>query len=166
MVLLLIRGDNYEKIKNALADIHRHAKLTIDEKPKVMVPEAADELLKYVLGSIKKPCVTACLVKIKENAPRAIDKIRKIHPPAHIIVISEKHEPYQYLLDDFPKMPPLKGYYKSKSEVDEYMDNNKSKKEKTNKNKNNKSKFNGNNRNNRNSKYKNKNENNKRNVKN
>ncbi|WP_421077799.1 DUF356 domain-containing protein [Methanothermococcus sp. Ax23] len=114
MVLLLIRGDNYEKIKNALADIHRHAKLTIIGKPKIMVPEAADELLKYILGNIKKPCKKACLVKIEENAPRAIDKIRKIHPPAHIVVISERHEPYPYLIEDFPKMPPLKGYYKSK----------------------------------------------------
>jgi len=118
MVLLLIRGDNYEKIKNALADVHRHAKLTIEGKPKIMVPEAADELLKYVLGDIKRPCTHACLVKIKENAPRAIDKIRKIHPPAHIIIISERHEPYKYLIEDFPKMPSLKGYYKSKMEVD------------------------------------------------
>ncbi len=127
MVLLLIRGDNYEKIKNALADIHRHAKLTIIGKPKIMVPEAADEILKYILGNIKKPCKKACLIKIEENAPRAIDKIRKIHPPAHIIVISERHEPYPYLIEDFPKMPPLKGYYKSKYGEDE---NNKKKNEK------------------------------------
>ncbi|HID47322.1 MAG TPA: DUF356 domain-containing protein, partial [Methanococcaceae archaeon] len=39
MVLLLIRGDNYKKIKNALADIHRHGKLTILGKPRVIVPE-------------------------------------------------------------------------------------------------------------------------------
>ena len=128
MVLLLIRGDNYEKIKNALADIHRHAKLTIIGKPKIMVPEAADEILKYILGSIKKPCKKACLVKIEENAPRAIDKIRKIHPPAHIIVISERHEPYPYLMEDFPKMPPLKGYYKGKGEEDEEKDKDKTKK--------------------------------------
>ena len=115
MVLLLIRGDNYEKIKNALADIHRHGKLAILGKPRIMVPEAADEILKHILGTIKKPCKRACLVKIQENAPEAIDKIRKIHPPAHIIVISEIHEPYPYLLEDFPKMPILKGYYKSKT---------------------------------------------------
>ena len=127
MVLLLIRGDNYEKIKNALADIHRHAKLTIIGKPKIMVPEAADEILKYILGSIKKPCKKACLVKIEENAPRAIDKIRKIHPPAHIIVISERHEPYLYLMEDFPKMPPLKGYYKGKGGEDEKGEDNKTK---------------------------------------
>ncbi|WP_292460159.1 DUF356 domain-containing protein [Methanothermococcus sp.] len=126
MVLLLIRGDNYEKIKNALADIHRHAKLTIIGKPKIMVPEAADELLKYILGDIKKPCKKSCLVKIEENAPRAIDKIRKIHPPAHIVVISEKYEPYPYLIEDFPKMPPLKGYYKSKeSNKDDKKEKNK-----------------------------------------
>lgn len=115
----MIRGDSYEKIKNALADIHRHAKLTISGKPRIMVPEAADEILRHIVGEIKKPCKKACIVKVEENAPRAIDRIRKIHPPAHIVIISERHEPYFYLLDDFPKMPTLKGYYKSKDEITE-----------------------------------------------
>ena len=115
MVLLIIRGDSYEKIKNAIADVHRHAKLTILGKPRIMVPEAADEILEHIVGNIKKPCKKACLVRIEENAPRAIDRIRKIHPPAHIVIVSERHEPYFYLLEDLPKMPLLKGYYKSKS---------------------------------------------------
>ncbi|MDK2789714.1 MAG: uncharacterized protein PWP15_221 [Methanothermococcus sp.] len=115
----MIRGDSYEKIKNALADVHRHAKLTISGKPRIMVPEAADEILRHIVGEIKKPCKKACIVKVEENAPQAIDRIRKIHPPAHIVIISERHEPYFYLLDDFPKMPTLKGYYKSKNEVAE-----------------------------------------------
>ena len=34
-------------------------------------------------------------------------------------MISERHEPYPYLLEDFPKMPPLKGYYKGKGREDE-----------------------------------------------
>ncbi|HIP16663.1 MAG TPA: DUF356 domain-containing protein [Methanothermococcus okinawensis] len=119
MVLLLIRGDNYKKIKNALADIHRHGKLTILGKPRIIVPEAADEILKYILGTIKKPCKRACLVRIQESAPKAIDRIRKIHPPAHIVVISEKYEPYHYLMRDLPKMPVLKGFYKSKKKEKE-----------------------------------------------
>ena len=52
MVLLIIRGDSYEKIKNAIADVHRHAKLTILGKPRIMVPEAADEILEHIVGDI------------------------------------------------------------------------------------------------------------------
>ncbi|HIP84163.1 MAG TPA: DUF356 domain-containing protein [Methanothermococcus okinawensis] len=122
MVLLLIRGDNYKKIKNALADIHRHGKLTILGKPRVIVPEAADEILKHILGDIKKPCKRACLVKVQESAPKAIDRIRKIHPPAHIVVISERYEPYHHLMKDLPKMPVLKGFYKSKDREEEGED--------------------------------------------
>ncbi|AEF96384.1 DUF356 domain-containing protein [Methanotorris igneus] len=116
MVLLLIRGDNYEKIKNALADVDRHAELTIIGKPRIILPEAADEILKHILGEIKKPCKKACLAKIEESAPKAIDRIRKIHPPAHIVVLSERYEMYEDLLRDFPRMPVLKGYYKSKKD--------------------------------------------------
>ncbi|EHP87371.1 DUF356 domain-containing protein [Methanotorris formicicus] len=123
MVLLLIRGDNYEKIKNALADVDRHAELTIIGKPRIILPEAADEILKHILGEIKKPCKKACLAKIEENAPKAIDRIRKIHPPAHIVVISERYEMYDDLLRDFPRMPPLKGYYKSKNKNKDKKDN-------------------------------------------
>ncbi|MBP2143146.1 hypothetical protein J2127_000287 [Methanococcus voltae] len=135
MVLLLIRGDSYEKIKNALADVHRHAKLTIVGKPRIMVPEAADEILEYIVGNIKKPCKKACLVKIEENAPRSIDRIRKIHPPAHIVILSERHEPYSFLIDDFPKMPMLKGYYKSKAILDSEDEENNEKSEKNTKSK-------------------------------
>ena len=135
MVLLLIRGDNYEKIKNALADVDRHAELNIIGKPKIILPEAADEILKHVLGEVKKPCRKACLAKIEESAPKAIDRIRKIHPPAHIVVLSERHEMYEDLLRDFPKMPILKCYYKSKKK-----NKDKDKKENTKKGKNKKHK--------------------------
>ncbi|WP_423792677.1 DUF356 domain-containing protein [Methanocaldococcus indicus] len=115
MTFLLIRGDNYEKLKNALADVDRHAELTIIGKPKIIVPEAADEILSKILGEVKKPCKTACVAKIAEKAPKAIDRIRKIHPPAHIVVISDRYrEVYFGLLEDFPKLPVLRGYYKSK----------------------------------------------------
>jgi len=115
MTLLLIRGDSYEKLKNALADVDRHAELTIVGKPKIIVPEAADEILGHILGEVKKPCKAACVAKIAEKAPKAIDRIRKIHPPAHIVVISDRYgEVYFNLLDDFPRLPVLKGYYKSK----------------------------------------------------
>ncbi|MBP2172257.1 DUF356 domain-containing protein [Methanococcus voltae] len=144
MVLLLIRGDSYEKIKNALADVHRHAKLTIVGKPRIMVPEAADEILEYIVGNIKKPCKKACLVKIEENAPRSIDRIRKIHPPAHIVILSERHEPYSFLIDDFPKMPMLKGYYKSKAILDNEDEENGKKSEKSEKNTKSKQKNKGN----------------------
>ena len=115
MTLLLIGGDSYEKLKNALADVDRHAELTIIGQPKIIVPEAADEILGHILGEVKKPCKAACVAKIAEKAPKAIDRIRKIHPPAHIVVVSDRYgEVYYKLLDDFPKLPVLKGYYKSK----------------------------------------------------
>ncbi len=115
MTLLLIRGDSYEKLKNALADVDRHAELTIIGKPKIIVPEAADEILEHILGEVKKPCKTACIAKIAEKAPKAIDRIRKIHPPAHIVVISERYgDIYYQLLKDFTRLPVLRGYYKSK----------------------------------------------------
>ncbi|WP_456472689.1 DUF356 domain-containing protein, partial [Methanocaldococcus sp.] len=69
---------------------------------------------------VKKSCRAACVAKVAEKAPKAIDRIRKIHPPAHIVVISERYgDIYYKLLDDFPKLPVLRGYYKSKKKKGE-----------------------------------------------
>jgi hypothetical protein len=40
--------------------------------------------------------------------------IRKTHPPAHIIVVSEEYPEFKVLNDTFYKLKEFEGYYSSK----------------------------------------------------
>jgi hypothetical protein len=38
-------------------------------------------------------------VELDNNAGAAISKLRKIHPPAHVVIVSPRHEVYDELMD-------------------------------------------------------------------
>jgi len=102
----LIRADNYNKLKTAINDIEEHANLTILNSPKKIKPEKADEILVEILDSpLKKMCDVAAICKIDEEPAEAINTIKDIHPPAHIIVVSERHgEIYKDLENSFDEL--------------------------------------------------------------
>ncbi len=115
MALILIRAMNKKKALNVLADLERHAKLTIDGKPKIVSLESVYDVTKRVIkqkprNDIKVPV----LVKVQENTTTSIINIRKTHPPAHVIVISEEYPEYPDLLNEFNKAKVFDGYYSSK----------------------------------------------------
>lgn len=115
MALILIRAMNNKKALNVLADLERHAKLNIVGKPKVVSKEKVYEVTKRVIkqkprDDIKVPV----LVQVKEDTTLSIINIKKTHPPAHVIVISEEYPEYEDLLKEFKKAKVFDGYYSSK----------------------------------------------------
>lgn len=115
MALILIRAMNKKKALNVLADLERHAKLTIDGKPKLVSLDKVYDVTKRVIkqkprNDIKVPV----LVQVKENTTTSIVNIRKTHPPAHIIVVSEEYPEYAGLVEEFNKAKVFDGYYSSK----------------------------------------------------
>lgn len=115
MALILIRAMNKKKALNVLADLERHAKLTIDGKPKLVSLDKVYDVTKRVIkqkprDDIKVPV----LVQVKENTTTSIVNIRKTHPPAHIIVVSEEYPEYEGLVEEFNKAKVFDGYYSSK----------------------------------------------------
>ena len=115
MALILIRAMNKKKALNVLADLERHAKLTIEGKPKQITVDKAFDVTKRVIkqkprDDIKVPV----LVKVHESTTKSIINIKKTHPPAHVIVISEEYPEYTVLLDEFNKARVFDGYYSSK----------------------------------------------------
>ena len=116
MAFILIRAMNKKKALNSLADIERHGKLTIIGKPKQISIKKAYTLTKRILkkeprGDIK----IAVLVKVKESTTESIMNLRKIHPPAHLIVISEEYPEYDVMCEEFKKAKIFDGYYSSKN---------------------------------------------------
>ena len=115
MALILIRANSQGKILNALADIERHANLKIAGKPKILDPQVADKIAKGILKqNLRTKCEIAALVKVLEDTTKSIMHIKKIHPPAHLVVISDEYKEFKEIKQIYNKLPALKGYYSPK----------------------------------------------------
>ena len=115
MALILIRANNQKKLLNALADIERHAKLKIAGKPRIINPKNADELAKEILNQkIRVNSEIAVLVKVLEDNTKSIMQIKNIHPPAHLVVISDEYKSFEKIKKIYENSPSFKGYYSHK----------------------------------------------------
>jgi uncharacterized protein len=102
----LVRADDSDKVKIALHDLERYGHIQFSATPKCIEPNYADELLVNVMGvSLKSKCNSAALVELNNHAGAAISRLKKIHPPAHIIIISPRHKMFEELSVKFPKYP-------------------------------------------------------------
>lgn len=116
MALILIKADNHKKILNAMADLERHANLKIIGKPKILPRKLADEAIEGILKQkLRSKSKWAVMVKVEEGVTPSIMQIKKIHPPAHLVVLSKEYDDYQKLEDIFDELPLLKGYYSHKN---------------------------------------------------
>jgi len=117
MALILIRAEDQGKLLNTLADIERHAGLKISGKPRIMDSKKADQIATKILKQkLRSRSAIAVLVRVVDDTTKSIVHIRKIHPPAHVVVISEEYPEFKELESNFNKLSPLKGYYSHKSD--------------------------------------------------
>ena len=118
MALILIRGENNSKILNAIADVERHANLNLTTKPKRIDAKYADKIVENIL---KAPLRTT-VFRVKEDTSTAIVQIKKIHPPAHIIVISNDYDDYKELNKTLNDAKVFRGYYSGKKQSTQMKD--------------------------------------------
>ena len=115
MALILIRAENQKKLLNTLADIERHAKLKIEGKPRVIASESADKIVKEIIKQkLRSKSEIAVITKVEDDTTKSIVHVRKIHPPAHVMVISEEYKEFKEIEKKFNELPPFKGYYSHK----------------------------------------------------
>jgi len=102
----LVRADDSDKVKIALHDLERYGHIQFSANPKCIEPNYADELLVSIMGvSLRSKCNSAALVELNNHAGAAISRLKKIHPPAHIIIISPRHKMFEELAVKFSKYP-------------------------------------------------------------
>jgi hypothetical protein len=102
----LVRADDSDKVKIALHDLERYGHIQFSATPKCIESNYADELLVSVMGvALKSKCNSAALVELNNHAGAAISRLKKIHPPAHIIIISPRHKMFEELSTRFSKYP-------------------------------------------------------------
>jgi len=115
MALILIRAEEQGKLLNTLADIERHAGLKISGDPRIIDSKKADQIATKILKqTLRSKSEIAVLVKVIDDTTKSIVNIRKIHPPAHIVVISEEYADFKELENLFYKLSAFNGYYSHK----------------------------------------------------
>jgi len=104
----VVRADDMSKVKTALCDLIRYANLSFDGKARRLEPAFADNILIHVMKSpLRSCCEAASIVSLHEDASVAIGRLRKIHPPAHIIIVSPRHEIYHELENFVDILPEI-----------------------------------------------------------
>src|SRR3972149_5106520 len=85
--LAVVRADDMSKVKTALCDLVRYARLSFADKARRLEPAFADNILIHVMKSpLRSCCEAASIVPLSDEASAAIGRVRKKHPPAPGII--------------------------------------------------------------------------------
>ncbi len=104
----MVRADEMSKVRTALCDLVRYARLTFADKARRLEPAFADNILVHVMKSpLRTCCEAASIVPLEDEASAAIGRLRKIHPPAHVIIVSPRHEIYHELVNYVDILPEI-----------------------------------------------------------
>lgn len=106
--MAVVRADDVSKLKIAICDLIRYGHLTFADKARKLEPAFADNILVHVMNSaLISSCEVAAIVPLNDQASVAIGRLRKIHPPAHIIIVSPRHEIYHELINYVDVLPEM-----------------------------------------------------------
>ena len=123
MALILVRGENNSKLLNAIADMERHGNLNLISKPKVIDAGFADSLVENILNStLRTKSNVATAFFVQEDTTLSIIQIKKIHPPAHVVVVSDEYEGYNKLKELLQTAPIFQCYHSHKAKSEGMID--------------------------------------------
>ncbi len=106
--MAVVRADDASKVKIALYDLVRYANLTFSDQARKLEPTFADNILTHIMKSpLRGCCSSAAIVPLEDQASVAIGRLRKIHPPAHVIIVSPRHEIYHELVNYVDILPEI-----------------------------------------------------------
>ncbi|HJH31066.1 MAG TPA: DUF356 domain-containing protein [Methanosarcinaceae archaeon] len=110
----VVRADDADKVKIALHDLEQYGHMRFSCQPKRIEPNYADHILTSVMGvPLRDTCSSAALVELENHAGAAISRLKKIHPPAHIMIVSPRHEAYSELMDNSELYPDFDRTFES-----------------------------------------------------
>lgn len=123
MALILIRGENNTKLLSAISDIEKHGNLNIMTQPKAVEASFADSLVEDILNSqLRTKSNVATAFFVKEDTTLSIMQVKKIHPPAHVVVVSDEYEGYEKLQNVLNSAPNFRGYHSIKAKNEGMID--------------------------------------------
>ena len=115
--LAVVRADDMSKVKTALCDLVRYGHLSFADKARRLEPGFADNILIQVMKSpLRTCCEAASIVPLTDEPSAAIGRLRKIHPPAHVIIVSPRHEIFHELVNYVDILPEVDLTFEPKAE--------------------------------------------------
>ena len=106
--IAVVRANGMPQVKTTIRDFIRYGRLTFADKAREIEPAIADKILVNVLKSpLRMCCEAAAVVPLKNEASSAIGLLRKIHPPAHVIIVSPRHDIYNKLVNYVDVLPEI-----------------------------------------------------------
>lgn len=106
--MAVVRADDISKVKIALCDLVRYGHMTFADRARKLEPTFADNILVHIMKSpLRASCSAAAIVPLADQASIAIGRLRKIHPPAHVIIVSPRHEIYHELVNYVDILPEI-----------------------------------------------------------
>ncbi|NJD75659.1 MAG: DUF356 domain-containing protein [Candidatus Methanoperedens sp.] len=115
--LAVVRADDMSKVKTALCDLVRYGHLSFADKARRLEPGFADNILIQVMKSpLRTCCEAASIVPLADEPSAAIGRLRKIHPPAHVIIVSPRHEIFHELVNYVDILPEVDLTFEPKAE--------------------------------------------------
>jgi len=106
---VIFRTDSIKKALTALADIVRHGEIKIYD-PKLIPSETVEKIMLDLCGGVRNPKDVNIVAKTNEKGGRVIFSLKRIHPPAHLIVVTSRHEIFDTLKNEFSSYRPLRGF--------------------------------------------------------
>ena len=98
MALILINGSNNATVVKSINLLINKGRLNLVNHPKFINPFFADSTARHILNSkSRQKSKVAVAFFIKENESFVINLITKIHPPAMVVVVSNKYSEYSKL---------------------------------------------------------------------
>lgn len=123
MALILVRGENNPKLLSAISDMERHGNLNLISQPKVIDAGFADSLVEDILNSkLRTKSSVATAFFVKEDTTLSIIQVKKIHPPAHVVVVSDEYDSYDRLKNALTTASDFQGYRSIKAKNDGLID--------------------------------------------
>lgn len=123
MALILVRGESNSKLLSAIADMERHGNLNLSTRPKAIDAEFADSLVEGILNSqLKTKSHVATAFFVKEDTTLSIMQVKKIHPPAHVVVVSDEYDGYAKLKNMLDSAEDFSGYHSNKAQSEGMID--------------------------------------------
>ncbi len=112
---ILIRADSFDKAMIALADAVRYGGLKILGDPRIIHPTFSDWILEDVTGEKpKKAFRSHVAARVEGEAGLVIDRVRRIHPPAHVLVVPRDTKAWKELSNLWGTFEKLRGFHPPK----------------------------------------------------
>lgn len=106
--MAVVRADDMSRVRIALYDLVRYGRMTFADHARKLEPTFADNILTRIMKRpLKACCSAAAIVPLEDQAGIAIGRLRKIHPPAHVIIVSPRHEIYHELANYVEILPEI-----------------------------------------------------------